>query len=799
VAWGAGGVGVAAQELRIHGVSGTSAGDMLGLSPTVVDDGTPTVGYGPNGVQVFRAPQPTPAHAFTWGGLTSGGWWKALWLLLLPFVLINAAGWAMQPTSADGNGAIDRFRVTVLRVAAVLATALGVQLLAVAVIDVVAWQWLRPRFPPPSWLAFLDRTPLDTAAHPGDILWTRAGILTVLLVFGTLWYLNRVRLPGVDRFGVWGSGTAIPFYDPAIRRRLDAAGDPFWTHAGLIQRLRSIHAIAALGAVTLAAGLMGEGFRWDPPTPLVVAGEPLLLATGAALIAVAVVLVAWRSVASEQEPARFARVTSAAGRAAVAGAVASLVLVTPRDMPPGVPFATLRLAAVVTAVIYAALILGVLLPAEFLARRRARRRPVRASVVAPTLAMLGLAVIGAAGSSAEMLLANWANGGGCLDGSAPCTIRIGEGSFALAVTYAAGLVTLLLTAGLWFLWVRRRAGTLPDGSVNMQVLRLMLTKPATWFGWFLGLAIVGMVAAIALWTRDRGIAASFRFDAATPWIVTVVTWLLPLVAVVWVAALALRRAVRLAALAAIAVIIVAAVTGFSDRFPAVPSSPLQTVLWLGLIGPVTAILLKAWGGIRSDSDRRQLGILWDLGLFWPRWYHPYTPPTYSDTAVREFRRQIRHRIRGDRDRIIVSAHSQGTVIAVAALATMAPQELARIGLVTYGAPVGRLYGELFGPSFDRALLEKVRAGLTDPAGRIRWRNIHRCTDPIGGPIVASHQDWLGAADGWSPIERTAQGSLADLPDPDGHGHSGYQFCEEYRVAVAELSELLATTAGLQQQ
>ena len=51
---------------------------------------TSSAGYGPNGVQVYRAPQPTPAHAFSWGGLTSGGWWKALWLLLLPFVLINA-------------------------------------------------------------------------------------------------------------------------------------------------------------------------------------------------------------------------------------------------------------------------------------------------------------------------------------------------------------------------------------------------------------------------------------------------------------------------------------------------------------------------------------------------------------------------------------------------------------------------------------------------------------------------------------------------------------------------------------
>ena len=47
-------------------------------------------------------------------------------------------------------------------------------------------------------------------------------------------------------------------------------------------------------------------------------------------------------------------------------------------------------------------------------------------------------------------------------------------------------------------------------------------------------------------------------------------------------------------------------------------------------------LRKGW----SDSDdgkdrRRQVGILWDLGSFWPRWFHPLAPPGYGPKAVED--------------------------------------------------------------------------------------------------------------------------------------------------------------------
>src|SRR5260370_29146259 len=84
-------------------------------------------------------------------------------------------------------------------------------------------------------------------------------------------------------------------------------------------------------------------------------------------------------------------------------------------------------------------------------------------------------------------------------------------------------------------------------------------------------------------------------------------------------------------------------------------------------------------------------IFWDVAAFWPRSYHPFSPPCYSEQAVPDL--QARMWLLGDIGRkLILVAHGQGTMWAGAALV----QPGTRPGgqhqtLVTFASTVGTLY------------------------------------------------------------------------------------------------------------
>lgn len=764
-------------ELRIHGVSNTPPASMLGLRAERVDGRAPEEGYGPNGVQVFAPAPRVDAHAFSWGGLTSGGWWKAFWLLLLPFVLVNAAGWALLTRDDTGEHPLDRWRVAVLRSAAVLATSLSVLLLHIVVVDLVTWQWLHARG--------------GVGAEGAG--WLRVGTLAVLAVFGGLWFANRVRPSSWGSWGGW-SGPVERYDDLALRASLDDPAEGLWSQAGLIQRLRVVHLAAALGALGFATGLAGSG-TGD------LRGLPAGLVTGgAAVVVLAVLLVTWRSLGARPEPARFGPLVRALGVAGLVVGAASTLWPGPLPEPGTLPL--LREAATGTAAVFALLIMGVLLPLELRARPDARRGPRRAAATGPALAMLGLVGIGAAGAGSELLAAQAIGERTCaLRAGATCP-EAGAGALALAITYAGGIVAFLAVGAVAMAIVKGRIASedaalppdgRPAGSPDLRALRRITAAPSAGFAWLLGLGFAGLALAVALVWRDPSLLRGVGL--AEHVVVTVVAWCLPVVAGAWLLVLDLRPQARLAG-----VVLVAGATAYvaSDLdvgLPIVPTDALEVLLVLGLTGPVGAVAMKAWAGLRSVDTRRSLGIAWDLGLFWPRWFHPFTPPTYSDTAVRQFRAQIRERL-ATGQAVLVSAHSQGTLIAVSTLVLMRPEELARVALITYGSPVGRSYAELFGGHVDAALLAAVRLRLTEPDGAVRWRNLHRITDPIGGPIVGADQPWLGDAEAWRATEVAAGQPLGDLPDPAGSAHSDYQLSPEYALARAELSAALST-AGAQ--
>ena len=78
-------------ELRVHGVGGTAPAAMLDVPDPVQVSGDRVAG-------VWRRRQDADnqggrVEAYAWGGLNGRGFSAALWLLALPFAMVNLAGW----------------------------------------------------------------------------------------------------------------------------------------------------------------------------------------------------------------------------------------------------------------------------------------------------------------------------------------------------------------------------------------------------------------------------------------------------------------------------------------------------------------------------------------------------------------------------------------------------------------------------------------------------------------------------------------------------------------------------------
>jgi len=119
-------------ELRVHGVGGTPPQAML-------DDPNPVQVSGDRIAGVMRSrdlrdgDQRWHLEAYSWGGLTGRAVTRALWLLVLPFAMVNLAGW--MATHRDRP--VHRSAV---RLAGLCFTALYVLFAAEIAMDLVAYQ-----------------------------------------------------------------------------------------------------------------------------------------------------------------------------------------------------------------------------------------------------------------------------------------------------------------------------------------------------------------------------------------------------------------------------------------------------------------------------------------------------------------------------------------------------------------------------------------------------------------------------------------------------------------------------------
>jgi hypothetical protein len=207
-------------------------------------------------------------------------------------------------------------------------------------------------------------------------------------------------------------------------------------------------------------------------------------------------------------------------------------------------------------------------------------------------------------------------------------------------------------------------------------------------------------------------------------------------------------------------------------------------------------VIGSFVGAGMLTNRRPLGLVWDLMCFLPRTAHPFAPPCYAERAVPEIADRTREFLDESEDnRVVLSAHSLGAVLAVAALYALPEGCLGRVQLLTYGVQLrpyfGRIFPELLGPAVLGT--PEVRAGAMfalDP-----WRRQPGAT-PDGGLAVLLGRNWINLwrrtdylgfpVHGWTPNSVDRRADETDGSPDKVETHGGYHHCAAYRQAFADL-------------
>ncbi|MFH8702906.1 hypothetical protein [Streptomyces rubrogriseus] len=739
-----------ALELLVHGVGGTTPTEML-------DDPRTVRITGDHVAAVFRRTEDADAEsrpedyrgrpvpeAYVWCNLTSGNGTRALWLLLLPFMVVNIAHW-MRP-AAHGRIRTVRLYGLLLRLAGLTLTVLLVAAACEVALDLVAWQCAGTRACAErhSWLGFLSPALSEGGwwSTPGRRLALAAAVPAALT--GLLWYLS---------LRTW---RAYESQQP-MDREADAEEDPrraalsrpgFWYGRRLVARLRAAH--TAAGLLTVAVGVAAPAARFDRrpggPAPLDTLGWALLGAMAAGAVAVAAVVC--RRGRSERLIDR--TLDEHLVRRLPLAALLLLVLALlyggwsrPDWTSDGRLSGNTAFGGI--ALVQGLLVVALAVVAHLLHRSRPDVRAAIRGLGGPAVAMLACALGGVMSGGVAQRVADWMDGTGVsLDGP------------PVLLTWQASVIPPLLVVVL-----------LMCAGLALHTLRLARAERDAVEGDHPG---------------ETGDPGRTRRIALSRAMATLTDRAPLLVAITSTATLLLGAGALVGALTT------GKVPGEAARGTyAVVQGAAQTAQDLGswLIG-LGFILFVTWGrrAYKDASARRTIGILWDVGTFWPRAAHPFAPPCYAERAVPDLTWRMATWTRATGGRLVISGHSQGSVLAAAASWQLEPSARGRVALLTYGSPLERLYGRWFpahfGPDALASLHEEVDC----------WRNLYRRTDPIGGPMRLPGD--AGPAVDRAPLRDPltyGRTELHPLPAPI-LGHSDYQadpvFAEERGRLLARL-------------
>jgi hypothetical protein len=773
-------------ELRIHGVGGAPPPDNLETPSTLQVAGDGTAGFYrawyPGGSATGRPRR----EAYCWGGLNTRASSRAFYLVLVAFMLVNVAHWALPPGRTRKEPVANTLARGVLRLFGLALTLAFFATTITLLGDLVAWQ-APTRGGLPSWLGWYTRR--DTGPR------LAMSFIVTIAVLGALMLLSLRTVQNYERWGT--AAFSEEDEDWALTRRR------FWRGERSVNRQRNVHVIAVSGLILFFAVLPHSSLNG-----LRIA----LMVTAAVFGAVAVVLIAgpWTDrlhiatvVKEDAHPWSddvcmwFARFTVTLASVVVVSRFWWRVRVETHMMPGD----QLMIAALVFAEFGLVIVLAILVVVQ--APWRLKGEVLGFGLAAPLLVLLAAAIGTIFGSSLTLAAAN-VIGTPKVTTTEPsvkgATLLLPSSVYAGGLGMVCALIALILTAGYFWWWRRWKAGEL---------------------GRFRGIAEPGTVqAAYRIDGNDRQYEDAAK-DVANRWARSRLTD----------SAATGLTALSVPTSGVLIFYLVSLQSGADWRW-------VQRVAQIGgTIGVAATVyflgLLRS--ALLDASKRRRFGFLWDVGTFWPRACHPFGPPSYAERTVPEVVTRCR-RLVGDRIRdhngsgdpalaqqqteqpsapaddlapgdllepvpregsgpVLLTGYSQGTPISIAVMAQLPPEVRDDMALLTLAAPIRRLYGRAFPAYFGPDKLAKVRDYLSD-GDTVRWRNLVRHSDYVGG---------IAFQDG-SALHREIDRFISDPPalwvadrdpsPPPDHLHSDWFPDPQTRRYAAELVlQLGARAAG----
>lgn len=763
-------------ELRIHGVGGATPEEVLDLPHVELVAGADDAGF-------FR-PQPWidtgldwDLEAYSWGGITSRSRSRALWIFLLPFALLNVAGWMQDEAGAGDARQSPRsaMRVALVRMEGLITTAAFTVAIAILTVELIGFRCVSTVGCVDNWLLapwnWFANDALDGVA---------IGTAVAALIMTAIATIARSRRRD-------GKPIRRDPQDPAVRAETTDEG--LWFRPDVANGLSLIHLATALSLVSLAgvetaARLAGRTLG----VPLV-GGSAILLISTIAMLAFGFI------------PRR--------AFLAIAAAAGVLVLVTISLIAGLKPDGSVGDGPVLSITAYtvfsAFLVLFVFRWITYLWKRfvapllrwgpwsTTTGDPVRSTAVdrdgetegpdsgtrsdAESPEPLTPFSLGARPAKLVAALRHWA-------ASTWRNQRIVLLSLRAAVPVLGTGIALIVGAGI-LLRV--------DETLGTDYPTLVLDRIAV-FG--LGWIVLTIATATWVWFSNPGrtprkIATEYAErlgDDAPIDEETDRLWLQRISSAESVAKITDHVETVITVPAVIMFGVIGVTLGVS---PGALDWLAALASWVLSLIPVGLII--AFNSLyRSRSFRRTLGIIWDVATFWPKWFHPWAPPSYGEQAVPRLVLRLKHLTAND-GYVVVSGHSQGTVVAAAALAQLGEPARQRVAVVTAGSPLTRLYARYFGELFNVDGYRRLAERLGHP-GDLAWTNLFRKTDYIGGPVFGDDDDEIHD----SPVAyvdiplldpHSPEPLMPGDPRPKTLNHSNYYRDPKYRATVERFVQM----------